>query len=52
MRFKYTGSQKEITFRGVTFKKGTAKEVKDESLAYKLSLNPDFTQVKDGKNKK
>ena len=48
MKFKYTGNQAEITLRGVTFPKGKAVRVDDQSLAEKIRLMPDFHAVKRG----
>ena len=46
MKFKYTGPGKDITLRGVTFKRGIAKNVKDESLAAKVARLDYFEEVR------
>lgn len=50
MKIKYTGSQKEITIRGVTFAGKKPVEVDDPSLIEKLLAMPDFEEAR-AKNK-
>ena len=49
MKMKFLGTdecKKEITLRGVTFEKGKAKDVKDQSLLRKLQSLPYFEEAK------
>mgnify|MGYP005997696059 CR=1 FL=1 len=45
MKFKYTGSEKEQTIRGIAFAKGKPVEV-DAELAEKLTAHPDYQPVR------
>lgn len=50
MKFKYTGDQDEVTFRGVTFEKGKAVDLSEApALAAKVSVLAEFEEVKRGK---
>lgn len=50
MKFKYTGDLDENTLREVTFPKGKAVDLSDNpELAQKVSVLPDFEQVKSGR---
>lgn len=45
MKFKYTGDQSAVNFRGVVFAKGEPVTVSEE-LAYRLIDKPNFAEVK------
>lgn len=50
MKYKYTGDEDEVTFRGVTFEAGKAVDLSENApLAQKVSVLADFEEVKRGK---
>lgn len=51
MKFKYTGDEPAVSYRGITFAKGEAIEVSD-SMAYRMIDHPLFAEVKTSKAKK